>query len=680
VLLNESAQGKMSNPTEPDAMGAQLASVEGQTARDPSDESGPDLFSMRKPRDWKAGLSSGTKNALKGVTAGVAAVIAAPILSTTEAVKNGSQDPASKAANGLLGFGKGLFFGAMAGVALPVAGIATGVIQVGRGLFNTPDAVMQANDGKVWDAKQRIWYLYDLKAEADKVLKETEEEYAARLEAESKGDGAPVGKAASMKTEPKPVEERPERPVKDRTYYDMLEVSTSATASEIKKAYYKRARELHPDKNVGDPEAKERFQQLGTAYQILSNDELRAKYDTAGISGVSDAPVMDSSAFFAVIFGSEKFDSIVGELRLAMLMELGGDPLSASQTGEDGQEKALSKEDEISFKIEYRQGKREVSLAVNLAKKLDDGFGKDLIALQNMKDPSAANVPTDGEPLPALDSVAAKERENDIIERFKKQLHEEAKELSTTPIGAALLGVVAYVYEEQAAGQLGFRHSVAAGLGLTGQTTHVMGTQFQVIKSAWNAYSAQKKIAKEMEAKGPDAQPPAEAATTLIDTLWHVSVVDIENTLRKSCKKIFKDSGVSKELREARAEGLLLIASVYKEYSKSGDAGLSAFKDQLKGEMAAAEQIAKQREEFEKQFEEVRQAAEAEAKARMEEEARKAAEQARMETGVFSEEELKAMKPKQLKEIMQARRIPTVGCTEKDDFVRAIIDAQNNVL
>jgi curved DNA-binding protein CbpA len=523
--------------------------------------------------------------------------------------------------------------------------------------------------------------LYDLQAEAAKVLKESEEEYATRMQAESKGDGVPVGKAASMKSDkPKEEEARPERPVKDRTYYDLLGVTTSATGGEIKKAYYKKAKELHPDKNVGDPEAKDRFQMVGTAYQILSNEELRAKYDLNGASGVSDAPVMDSSAFFAVIFGSEKFESIVGELRLAMMMELGGDPLTAAAADEAS---PASREDEISFKIEYRQGKREVALAVNLAKKIDDGFAKELAALRRMTAPAEPNTPTDHEPVPALDSVAMKDREQQLVEKFKQLITEEAVELSKTPIGGALLGVVAYVYEEQAAKYLGFKHSVAAGFGMTGQTTHVLGTQFQVVKSIYGAYSAQKKMAKEMEGKGPDAPPSVDTANglaSIIDTLWHMSVVDIELTLRKSCRKLFKDSGVSKELREARAEGLLIVGSVFKQHSLSHEQGLNAFKDQLKGEMQAAETAAKHREQYEKDLEAAQQAAIEEQKTRMEEEARQAAEHARMTTGIFTEEELRAMKPKQLKELMNARRLPTVGCTEKDDFIKAILDAQDNVL
>jgi len=481
----------------------------------------------------------------------------------------------------------------------------------------------------------------------------------------------------------KPVN-RPERPVKDRSFYDLLGVSTAATSSEIKKAYYVKAKQLHPDKNVGDPDAKDKFQQLGTAYQILSDDELRAKYDAHGKTGIQDTPVMDSGAFFAIIFGSEKFESIVGELRLAMMMELGGDPLTSAPTENGEPNPANAREDEISMKMEYKQGKREVSLAVNLAKKIDDGFAKEMTALRlaAAQGAQAANMPTDHEPIPLLDAGAVQEREKQIIEKFTASVKEEALDLSKTPIGGALLGVVAYVYEEQAAKQLGFRHSFAAGLGFSGQTTHVLGTQIQVARSVYSAYSAQKKMAKEMEGKS-DEEVSAEAAkgvAPLIDTLWHISVLDIETTLRKACKKLFKDSGVSREMRDARAEGLLILANAFKENSQSHEAGLSAFKGQLNEEIKAAENARKHREVIEKEQEAAKVAAMVEQQARMQDEARRAAEEMFMREGIYNESDLRTMKPKQLKEIMITRNISTVGCTEKDDFVKAIIHQQEDFL
>lgn len=679
----------------------QLATMSGEEPHDASgpSNSGGDLFSMRRPKDWKAGLSSGTKNIAKGVAGGVAAVIATPIMASMESVNSGAQDPTSRAMNGAIGFGKGLLLGVAAGVMLPVAGIATGIAQIGRGMFNTPDALVQQGDGKDWDSKRRMWYVYDLQAEADVVLKETEEEYATRVRAENSGvAGEPTGAAAAPGAAPKV--DAPEKPVKDRQYYDLLDISTSATPTEIKKAYYKKARELHPDKNVGDANANDKFQKLGLAYQILSDEQLRAKYDAGGVSGVADAPVMDSSAFFAVIFGSEKFEGIVGELRLAMMMELGGDPLSASAAGMDeadgetpGAKKKGSNDQEIEFKIEYRQNKREVNLAVNLAKRLEQ-FSNDLVALRKRAEVSGTSPPTASSPGTAeehdtetqlLNPEQLELEEKKLMAAFKAKNVEEAVELSKTPIGGALLGVVAYVYEEQAAKILGFRHSIAAGFGFTGQTTHVLGTQVNVAKSVYNAYSAQKKMSKEMEKAGgaEDSVAAMEAAkgmAPIIDTLWHISVIDIENTLRKSCKKIFKDSGVSNEVRAARSEALLIVAEAFRENSKTTESGLLAFKDQLKTEMEAAEVAQQHRKQYESEIEEAKKKAEEDLKIKMEAEALKAHEADRAKTAIFRDDELRAMKPKQLKEIMQTRGLSAVGCTEKEDFVKVIIEAQYEML
>ncbi|KAF7153004.1 hypothetical protein RHSIM_Rhsim01G0122200 [Rhododendron simsii] len=64
-----------------------------------------------------------------------------------------------------------------------------------------------------------------------------------------------------------------------RDYYDTLGVSKNATASEIKKAYYGLAKQLHPDTNKNDPEAEKKFQEVQKAYEVLKDDEKRAQYD-----------------------------------------------------------------------------------------------------------------------------------------------------------------------------------------------------------------------------------------------------------------------------------------------------------------------------------------------------------------------------------------------------------------
>jgi molecular chaperone DnaJ len=74
-----------------------------------------------------------------------------------------------------------------------------------------------------------------------------------------------------------------------RDYYEVLGVDRGATSDEIKKAYKKLAFKYHPDRNPDDPAADEKFKELGNAYEVLSNAELRERYDRLGHAGLDGA-------------------------------------------------------------------------------------------------------------------------------------------------------------------------------------------------------------------------------------------------------------------------------------------------------------------------------------------------------------------------------------------------------
>jgi molecular chaperone DnaJ len=74
-----------------------------------------------------------------------------------------------------------------------------------------------------------------------------------------------------------------------RDYYEVLEVAKTASKDEIKKAYRKKAIQYHPDKNPGDASAEEKFKEAAEAYEVLSDDAKKARYDQFGHAGVGGA-------------------------------------------------------------------------------------------------------------------------------------------------------------------------------------------------------------------------------------------------------------------------------------------------------------------------------------------------------------------------------------------------------
>ena len=106
-----------------------------------------------------------------------------------------------------------------------------------------------------------------------------------------------------------------------RDYYEILGVDRNASKDELKKAYRKLAMEFHPDRNPNNKEAEEKFKEAAEAYEVLSNDDKKARYDRFGHDGMrssgSGSPgftdINDIFSHFSDIFGGGSiFDDFFG--------------------------------------------------------------------------------------------------------------------------------------------------------------------------------------------------------------------------------------------------------------------------------------------------------------------------------------------------------------------------------
>jgi hypothetical protein len=111
--------------------------------------------------------------------------------------------------------------------------------------------------------------------------------------------------------------------VSDETFYNILGVQPGATSKEIKKSFFAKAKDLHPDKNPNNQEAADQFIELHEAYQTLIDPEKRIEYDDLGrtsSSSSSSSSGLDHfnvGVFFEILFGSQPVEKYVGQLSVS---------------------------------------------------------------------------------------------------------------------------------------------------------------------------------------------------------------------------------------------------------------------------------------------------------------------------------------------------------------------------
>ena len=146
-----------------------------------------------------------------------------------------------------------------------------------------------------------------------------------------------------------------------RDAYEVLGVGRAADETEIKKAFRRLARELHPDTNTEDPQAEDKFKEAAEAYEILSDPDRRRQYDAYGHEGLRSggyAPNFEGfgsvSDLFSAFFGSGGFDSAFGGGRGRGGQMQGADVVVAVAI--DLAQAALGETVEVTYEADVRCG------------------------------------------------------------------------------------------------------------------------------------------------------------------------------------------------------------------------------------------------------------------------------------------------------------------------------------
>ena len=488
------------------------------------------LFTTTKPRDAIDGTLRGVGNLIRGSLAGLAGGIATPFVGAHQ--------------RGVMGFVLGSIGGVMIGVGMGAAGAVTAVQQSLWGIYNTMDAFKESRRGNVWDSEAGRWVQYNLDDEIAQINLQYE----------------------AQQKQPRQTSSSSSAKVKDRRYYDLLGVDTNASQSQIKRAYYKAAKLLHPDKNP-DTNSAERFREISVAYQVLSDDKKRARYNRQGITeSDGDSMDIDPLLFFSVLLGSDLVEDYVGDIGIASFVD---SIYRLSQGSAEG----LDPRD-LLMDTDLSQQKRRVDIASNLRRRVESYVHGD-------------------------DSAR---------EEFTKQCRIEAEKIAQTTFGPMYLmaiGDALVLHSDEYIGQHGTPLGVGGQLASLRRVGHGLSASIKtgkaflaVAKQGVEAYRSSDGAQMFTNEASKDEQAELlmeigeKTLPSVLELVLNIVANDIRKTLKYSCTKLFAHAGsTSKEERLQRARAVSILGKEFQSKGKTSYVGMSDLQQIVK-EMKARLEVA----------------------------------------------------------------------------------------
>lgn len=214
--------------------------------------------------------------------------------------------------------------------------------------------------------------------------------------------------------------------------------------------------------------------------------------------------LMDPAHFYGMLFGSEAFEDLVGELRISEMMK----------SMEGGDDPSLTH-------LTHKQRAREIGCACKLAARLA--------------------------PYVAGESS---------LEDFLAAAKEQAAELASTAFGEVLMHTVGYVYAWKATQAL----SPSFGEAMR-QRRHRVGANMKAVSSMVGMLKSGRALSKLPEAEQMEAM--GQHMPAFLEAAWHLCTIDVESTLRKACKRVLTDRSVSGEARARRATALKALGQLF---------------------------------------------------------------------------------------------------------------------